>query len=636
MNRTFLSLFAIAACLAIFLAVNIVGMRTLRGARVDLTENRLYTLSEGSRQIAKKIDEPIRLTLYFSEKQANGLPEIKSYATRVREFLQEYANASGGKIKVEVVDPEPFSEAEDRAVQAQLYGAQVGPSQRIYFGLVGTNSTGQEQVIPFFDARKEQFLEYDIARLVYLLSNPQKKTIGMMASLPINGVEDNPLMRGQNTPPWQVAAQLRELFDVRNIPADTAEIPADINVLMVVHPKSLKDATLYAIDQFVMRGGRLMVFVDPWCESDLPPGINPMQALQLPKASNLNRLFSAWGFEMVPDKFAADRNLAIRVPTGSQSQPELVSAVYLLDLRRDQQCLNSGDATTGQLEHVTMGIAGILHKKPEADITFEPLIQTTSTAQAVDVAQVQMIPDAKRLLAEFKSEDRVLTLAARISGKLKSAFPDGDPTAGEENPAATHLAESAEPANIVVVADCDMLTDRYWVQEMRLGNISLGYQKFADNGDLIIGLADQLSGSSDLISLRARATAARPFKKVEAIRKAAEQQYLAEEQKLREELARAENKLSEILRQAPQGGSVILTPEQQAELDKSRREVVRLKKELRNVNHQLRKDIESLGTRLKFLNIAVVPLAVSLAAVGLSVYRVNRRRSYKARPTART
>ena len=254
MNRTLLTLAAIAACLALFLAVNIVGGSLVHGQRLDLTDNHLYTLSEGSREVTRKIDEPITLTLYLSEKAANGLPEIKSYATRVREFLREYAAASGGKIKLETIDPEPYSDAEEKANQAGIYGNQTPTlGERLYFGLVGRNSVGQTQVIPFFDPRKEEFLEYDLTRLIYLLSNPKKNTVGIMASLPINGVQDNPLMRGQDSPPWQVAAQMKELFEVKNIDPKAAEIPADLRVLMVVHPKNLSDATLYAIDQFVMR-----------------------------------------------------------------------------------------------------------------------------------------------------------------------------------------------------------------------------------------------------------------------------------------------------------------------------------------------------------------------------------------------
>lgn len=642
MNKTIIGLIGLALALAIFVALNIVSAGAMRGARLDLTDGHLYTLSKGSRQIAAKLDEPIKLTMYFSEKQASAMPDIKAYSTRVREFLQEYAGASGGKIKVEVVDPEPYSDAEDRANQAGLYAAPAGAfGERIYFGLVGTNTTGNQQVIKFFDQRKEDFLEYDITRMVYLLSNPAKKTVGIMASLPINGVQDNPMMRGQDTPPWQVAAQAKELFDVKNVAPDSAEIPADINVLMVVHPKSLSEKTQYAIDQFVLRGGKLMVFVDPWCEADVPPGIPPMQAMQIPKASDLPKLFAAWGVEMTPERFAADDGSAIKVGTGATGN-QAVDAVYYLDLKKSANTLTKTDPITGQLEHVTMGIAGILNKKPDATCTFEPLIQTTSNAEPMDVKSVQFVPDPKQLLSEFKSGDHPLTLAARITGKVKSAFPDGDPTKKDppkdeskkdEKPAdAPHLTET-DKASIIIVADCDMLSDRFWAQEMRLGQMTLGFQKFADNGDFVVSAVDSLGGSSELSSLRARGKASRPFDRVEAIQKDAEKRFIDKEQQLQSELTKAQGKLDQILRQAPQGNTVILTADQQAELEKSRKDVLALKKQLRDVQHQMREDIDQLGTKLKVVNIAAMPLAVGLFAVGLSVYRVNRRRSYKAGAT---
>jgi ABC-type uncharacterized transport system involved in gliding motility auxiliary subunit len=461
-----------------------------------------------------------------------------------------------------------------------------------------------------------------------------------MASLPINGVQDNPMMRGQDTPPWQVAAQLKELFDVKNVATSAEEIPADIKVLMLVHPKNISDKTQYAIDQFVLRGGSLMVFVDPWCESDVPPGINPMQAMQLPKASTLPKLFAAWGIELVDERFAGDRGSAIRVNAGSGTAPEPVDAVYYLDLQKSKGCFSSSDAVTSQLEHMTMGIAGILRNKADAADGFESLIQTTPNTQPIDVKTVQFVPDAKRLLTEFKSEGKPLTLAARLTRKVKTAFPEGDPSKPKEGeapkPPAQHLTESTGDAHIVVVADCDMLTDRFWVQEMRFQNVSLGWQKFADNGEFVIQTLDNLSGSSDLMSLRARGKSARPFDRVEAIQKDAQDRFLKRVQELQDSERQLDAKINEILRQTPQGSTnVILTPEQQQDIEKFKTERLAIRKQLRDVKHQMQQDIDALGTRMRFINIALMPLAVGLAAVGLSMYRANRRRSYKTKPAGR-
>lgn len=641
MNKGILSVGALILAAVLFVAINIVAMTTIQSARLDLTENRLYTLSQGSRNIASKIDEPIRITLYFSEKQANDLPQVKSYARRVQEVLGEYRAASGGKITVEVVDPLPFSDAEDEAVQAGIAGVPRGPGgERFYFGLVGRNSTDDQQIIPFFDPSKEQFLEYDLTRTIYLLANPERKPIGLMAALPVEGMPHNPMMT-QQVPPWQFVSQLRQMFEVKSIERDATEIPADVQVLLLVHPKNLPERTQYAIDQFVLRGGRLVVFVDPWCEADFPPGINPMQAMSLPRNSGLPRLFDAWGFEMLEGRVAADRNAAIRVTVGSQSRPEQVDYIAWLAMGRDN--VNTDDAVTGQLRQVNMATAGVLRARSGATTRFEPMIQTTTESMLLPVESVQLTADPKRLLSEFQSGGERLTVAARITGHVKSAFPDGNPYGGDpeqpEPALPVHLAESAEPINVVVVADADMLHDRFWIEPQMMGPILLGYRKLAENGDFVLSLVDNLTGSSDLISVRARGQFARPFERVERIKKDAEQRYLAKEQELKDELAAAERNLEELRRRQPQtsqGGQIILTPEQQAQIEQVRTQMLQTRRELREVQHRLRSDIEELGTRLKIINIGLMPVLVGLAAVTLSVYRVNRRRQDRNRPGVRS
>ncbi|MBL9030993.1 MAG: Gldg family protein [Phycisphaerae bacterium] len=636
MKRILLSTVGLVAVLALFLAVNILAVG-VRGARVDLTENRLYTLAAGSKRIAQHLDEPITLTLYYSEKQANDLPaQYKSYGTRVREVLREFTIASKGKIRLNVISPEAFSDEEDKAVAAGLVGVPTGrASERFYFGLVAVNSTDQQQVIPFFDPSKEEFLEYDLTRAIYLLSNPAKKAIGLMSSLPIEGVQDSPFARGGQTPPWQIVAQMKELFEVKKVAPDVTEIPADVRVLMVVHPKNLGEKTLYAIDQFVLRGGRLMVFVDPWCEADVPPGVNPMQTMGMPRNSDLKRLMDAWGIEMVAERVAADKKNAIRVQMGSQTRPETVDYIAWMQMGKDS--LDSSDAITGQLQTMNVATAGVLTRKPDAAVAWTPLIQTSTESGLVDVKEIQFVPDPKKLLAEFVPSNQRQVIAARLSGKVKTAFADGDPskpapTDGTPKDLAGHLAESAEPINVIVVADCDLLHDRFWVQEERLGQILLGYRKLADNGDFVIQALDNLSGSSDLISVRARGRFSRPFERVQRIQKDAEAKYIAKEQELQTKLRAGEARISDLMRQKPDGSGVLLTPEVQEELSKARKDMVATRKELRDVQHQMRKSIESLGTSVKFVNIGLMPAVIGAAAVGLSVYRVNRRRTSRATP----
>ncbi len=650
MNKGLVSILALLIAVVLFFAVNIASTAAVRGARIDLTEGHLYTLSPGALAIARKLPEPIRLTLYYSEKTANDVPQFKAYQSRVREMLTELERASGGKIKLDVVNPEPFSDAEDMAVQAGLVGVPTGRAgERFYFGLVGVNSTDQQQTIRFFDPSKENFLEYDVTRLVYLLSNPEKKTVGLMSWLPLAGMQSNP-MGGQGAPPWQIYAQMNDLFTVKSIENSAKEIPGDVNVLMVVHPKSMSRETQYAIDQFVMRGGRLLVFVDPLCDQDVPPGMNPMQAMNMPKSSELNTLLSAWGVEMDAGKIATDRDNALRVGVGSQGRPEAVDYIAWMQLGKDAR--SDADPVTGSLNNpMILATAGVLRAAKGATTTFQPLVHTSKNSMEIEASKVSFIPDPKALLADFKSDGVELTLAARVTGKVKSAFPDGpppasppaptDPNKPSDKPAsetakAAHLAESKGPINVVVVADCDMLADRFWVQEQRLfGQVSLGYTKISDNGDFVTGALDNLGGSSDLMSLRARGSFARPFVTVEAIQRDAEQKYQQKAQDLQKTLHETEQKIASLQQKQPGGDSnLLLSPEQEAEVAKFRVQMVDTRKELRSVQHDLRKDIERMGTKLKLANMAIMPGAVAVAALGLSAFRIGRRKRDRMKPGA--
>ncbi len=647
-NKSLISLGGLAAAIVLFIAINMVAGAGLRAARMDLTENRLYTLSSGSRATASKLAEPINLTLYYSDRLASDLPpQLQSYGTRVKEVLREYAAASKGKINLQFINPEPFSDTEDKAVQANLAGIPVGRGgaggggeERFYFGLVGTNSTDRTETIPFFRPDREEFLEYELTRMIYLLSDPPKKSIGLMTWLPLDGGGPNPMTR-QPPRPWQIYNQLSELFTVKKVPNDAAEIPSDVQVLFVVHPKNISEKAQYAIDQFVLKGGRAIIFVDPLCANDVPPGIDPMQAMQLPKDSKLPKLFDAWGIEMIDGQIAADRVAAIRVPTGSRERPEVINHVLYLALSGKNESVDRSDPITGQLDTVNVAFAGALQPKTGATVEFTPLLTTSKESMLIPASTIQFA-EPKKLLADFVSADKKLTIAARVSGKPKSAFasaPMTTPTPDPNNPEAPpptpapsttqpHVAEAAENINVVVVADCDFLSNQLWVNEQlaQMGLIS----KWADNGDFVVAAADNLSGSSDLMSVRARGKFARPFDKVDQIRRDAQQRFLTEEQALENKLRETEQKISELQRQRPdqagQTGMVLLTPEQAAEIEKFRKEQVDTRKKLRDVRHQLNKDIESLDRSLTFLNVGFMPLLVGLLALSLSAYRVRRRR----------
>ncbi|MBY0262282.1 MAG: Gldg family protein, partial [Phycisphaerales bacterium] len=412
---------------------------------------------------------------------------------------------------------------------------------------------------------------------------------------------------------------------------NVSEIPAEIGTLVVIHPKSMSDATQYALDQFVLRGGRLVLFVDPICENDLPPGVPPMQAMQIPRSSSLPRLMKAWGVEMAEGQIAGDLKLGLSVNAGGGAGGTPVTYVAWMRLGAEQR--SSSDPLVGQLSEFIVPSPGILSKVQGATTEFTPLLFTTEVSSRIDASNISMFPDPKKILADFKPGGTPLTLAARVTGPATTAFPDGQPKAGEgqepiEPAKQPHRTESAEPINVLVVADCDLLADRFWTQELSLGGLRLGQQKFSDNADLLIGAVDAFTGSGDLLSLRSRGSFTRPFTRVEAMRKEAEQRYRAKEQELRERLRETERKIAEIQRARPDGKStVILTPEQSSEIEKFRTDQVAIRTQLREVQYDLRRDIEGLGTRIKALNIAGVPVLVGVFALGLAGYRAGRRRA---------
>jgi len=619
--------------LALFFATNILASQGLRKARVDLTEGKLFTLSEGSKRITKGLDEPIRLYLYFSEEAASQIPDLKTYGNRVRELLEAYELAGDGNIVLERVDPERFSEEEDRAVQEGLVGIPQG-GDTIYLGLVGTNATDDREVIKFFDPSRERFLEYDVSRMIYTLAHPEKKLVGVLTTLPLEGSPGNPMMGMPPSPGWLVMDQIRQLFDVRVLDTDVDRIPEDVDLLLVIHPRGIGLPARYAIDQYVLRGGKTIVMVDPHCESDRSgeDPSNPMAGMGASKDSDLPELFGAWGFEMVHGKVAADREYALRVTTNAQTGQDMDYVVWL-GLRDD--AMNREDPVTSLLNQMIVPTAGILRKKEDATTEFEPLLHTSDQAMKVDVGMVQFMPDPRALITQYVPEYETLTLAARVTGNASTAFPDGPPDMSTETyqpeetePLPPHLPESEQPIQVIVVADADMLADRFWIREDTLfGQISLGYRKTSDNGDFLFNALENLAGGDDLISVRARGQFSRPFVVVDQIRRAAEQQFLDEQQALESKLREAQARINELQREKSGDEALILSPAQEKELESAREEEVATRKRLREVQHGLDKDIESLGRRIKGLNILGLPLLISAAAIALGTWR--HRRQYR-------
>lgn len=602
----------LAVLAVLFVAVIALANNLLRGAQLDLTENRLYTLSEGTVKVLGDIDEPINLYYFFSDKGTAEIPQIRTYATRVRELLEEISRRSGGKVKLTVIDPLPFSEEEDRASGFGLQAVPTGPAgETIFFGLAGTNATDGQMVIPFFQPDKEAFLEYDVAKLIHSLVTTTKPVVGLMSGLPLAPGFD-PQTR-QMREGWAVYQSLAELFELRTLdPQATATIDEAIKTVVVVHPKSLSEDAQYALDQFVLRGGNLMVFVDPNAELDATaedPN-NPSAALFASRASDLERLFKAWGVAYDPSKVVLDAEYALQVQTQSGAP---VRHMAILGLR--EQAMNQQDVVTAQLGTLNLSTAGAFRMADDATLTLEPLLQTSAQASIVDAERVKFLPDPSALFADFAPSGENYVLAGRLTGTAKTAF-------GERG-GANHLAESKQPVNILLVADTDLLSDRLWVQVQNFFGQQI-MNAFANNGDFVANAVDNLTGSSALISIRGRATSARPFTTVEALRRGADDRFRATERKLNEELQETERKLNELQRARADDASMLLSPEQKAELDRFQKRKLEIRKELREVRRQLDADIEALGWKLKVINIALVPLLLTLGALGFAWWRRRR------------
>jgi ABC-type uncharacterized transport system involved in gliding motility auxiliary subunit len=628
MDKRTTTIVGISVGLILFFAVNILANSLLRSARLDLTTEKLFTLSAGSRNIAQEIKEPIRLKFYLSRGGIEELPQLKTYAQRVEEMLAEYELNSDGKLVLEIIDPEPYSEAESEAVEAGLYPLPLGTGlDKAYFGLVATNTVGDKELISFFDPSQERFLEYEVSRLIYALDHPERKVVGVLSSLDLGGAAFNPMMPRQQGPErWQILDYIDTLFKTSMLEDGITEIPADVNVLLLVHPKGLSEATRYAIDQYVLRGGKAIVCVDAWCDADTSgqDPSNPFGGMGADKTSELDDLLGAWGVELVKGRVAADRENALKVVANNRGAQEEWDMVVWLGLREDS--FDKNDAITSRLGQVNLATAGILRQTPGSTTTFQKLIQTSEQSMDVDLGAVQFQANPKDLLANFVPRMERYTLAARVTGPAKTAFPGGRPTppadgdpAAQPPPTAEHVAEGN--VHVIVVSDADFLHERYWLQNSFL----LGFRKTADNGDLVINAIENLAGGEDLIAIRGRGEFARPFDRVEEIRRNAEQRYLSEEHLLEQKLKTAEDHINELLQQEQPGNNVILTPEIEAEVDKAREQMAETNRELRDVHYNLSKDIKRLGSRLMWLNVGLLPVLITATAIGLGIAGKRRR-----------
>jgi ABC-type uncharacterized transport system involved in gliding motility auxiliary subunit len=633
MRRLWTSVVGVVAVFALLVGVNLLAEYRLAQSKLDLTQQRLYTLAPGTRKILGDLKDPITLRFYYSRTLGSRIPMYGAYADRISEMLREYASASGGKIRLEFYDPEPFSPTEDRAVAYGLQGVPIDQSgEQVYFGLAGSNLLDDERTIAFFQPERERFLEFDLTRLVYELSSPKRPLIGVMSSLPLDG-DPRMMMMTQNRAagqPWVASMQLRQAFGIRQVPLDAQVIDPEIQVLLVAHAQNLSDNTLYAIDQFVMRGGRLMAMVDP--HSEAQGAVADPQTGQPPRdtASTLAKLFDAWGIGFDNTQIVGDLKGAWRVRGSPTDRAQVVDYVAWYNIRDG---LNTNDPATVELSQVTVASAGSLSKKDGANIEFTPLLTSSELSGPVALDKVKMMPDPGRILGEFRPDGQRRVIAARVRGELSSAFatpPAPLPDAREKVTLPEHRAKTDGTANMVVVADTDILADRYWVRVQEF----FGQQEatpFSDNGAFVANLVGTLAGGDALIGLRSRGTSLRPFELVEDMNRSAEARFRATEQELSKHLDETQKKLAELRTgRGSQSQNAVISEQQRETIDALRRDIADTRGKLRNVQLELRRDIRSLETQLRLFNIVLVPAVLAVLAILLGLARRQRRARARA------
>ena len=613
----------LALLLPCYLCLLALSNLTLRNVRIDLTRDGLYTLTPGTVGITSHLHHPIRLTLYFSAHATADAPQLRSYEQRVVDMLREMAARSHNRLRLKVIDPMPYSDDE---VSAESYGLTPlsggGNGEQLFMGLVAKVAVGEGRhadrggdapegrvlTIPLLDPSREAFLEYDVAKLLYELNAPTRPTVGIYSTLPING---NPVL-GER--PWTLLEQFRQLFDVKMLEhQQLAHLDARTNVLLLIHPKRLSDDELDGLDQYVLSGGHLVVFVDPYSEVDNAPYVDSSGLID-DHSSNLPRLFQAWGLQYDPGRAVVDRSLALPIELADNSR---ISHPAMLGLGSGQ--INHHDVITASLQRINVSSAGYFDLLPGTRSRLLPLLQTSADAESMPVERViEATSDPAGLLDGYHPDGNHYVLAARVQGIDHTAFPERSAVVG-------HLQTSAQPREVIVVGDTDLLTDRLWLRytQSLLGQPQLS--ALANNGDMVANMADYLSGSSALLSIHGRTTGQRHFTRVQSLQRAADQKFLMKKQELQHELSETRRRLAEL--QPVKGGTDSgLSPDQKQEVEQFLHRQLAINEELREVQHHLNAEIDVLGQRLKMINIALMPLLVALFGLWFAWRRTRRRR----------
>ncbi|HZL42284.1 MAG TPA: Gldg family protein [Verrucomicrobiae bacterium] len=625
------STIGIIVMVAILIAFNVITA-TFR-ERVDLTKEKAYTLSDGTRAVLRKLGSPVRVRFYCTQSETASPYSVllKSYAGKVEDLLEEYKQTAHGNVIIEKYDPQPDSDAEDSARLDGIEPQTLPGGEKFYLGLAISKGLEDKQAIPVLSPDRERQLEYDISRAISRVVTPEKAVVGVMSPLPVFGMPSNPMMAQmgrQGQEPWALITELKSDFSLKRVEMNADKIDDDIRVLLVIHPREISEAAQYAIDQFILRGGKLIAFLDAQSLVD-SRGQNPMMGQMPGGGSSLDKLLKAWGLQFDTSKVVADRTFKMEL--GEQGDTSQQRPAWLA---LTPEGINSNDIATAELDNIWMFSAGAFTGTPPPGLQETVLLRSTRDSQLVEGMLANFSGDG--ILKDFKPSGVEYALAVRLTGRFKTAFPEGKPQEKKEDgstnavtgaaPAARpdgSLKESRQDTAVVLVGDADMIYDSYTLRRM---NSPFGTLAMPMNANLNFAqnLVEQLSGDDNLIAVRSRAILNRPFTRVKKMEAEAEAEYLARIKELEESRDQAVARLTELQSQKSQNQRYILSHEQQAEIDNLRKKEAETSRELRRVNKDLRRSVVSLQRRIEWLNIASMPLAVCLAGVGLAIYKRKR------------
>jgi ABC-type uncharacterized transport system involved in gliding motility auxiliary subunit len=645
MNKRYRILAAWGLLAVTFIAANAAAYTLFRTTKLDLTQEKLYTLSEGTKQILTTLKEPLHLKFFFSETVAANYPPLRLYAQRVRDLLREIAIKSDGKIKLDIIEPQPFSEQEDDAVSQGLKGLPLPSGEVMYFGLVGYNPVDGISTIPFFLQERETFLEYDIARMVDGLRRIDRPKVALISGLPLatgaGGLQA--AMQGQSQP-FSLYSEISSSFDIVQLDpkTDLDELDTkDFSAVMIVNPPFLSPNALYNIDQYVVRGGKLLAFVDPQSEMITMPD---QFGVLSPKHSNLEELFKAWDITYTADQVIGDRASARRVKLPNSQE----TAAYLLWLDLKEGRLTRNDPITGRLRSLGIATAGSIEQGDKKSYTFEPLVKSSPESALIPVSRLENLKDPESLNSDFIPLQSY-TIAARITGAFQSAFPNGKPSSGSSetptnttnnqskakeekkalSPAKPFIIKAENPTSVIVFADSDLFDDRFWLQTQNVSG-QLVAVPFSDNSNYVLNALDSLTGNQGLSYLRGQGIIARPFEKLEIIRRRAEEIYLKEEKMLDNRIEDAQKRLYTLQKETDPARMALSNEQQKAEIDLFTKDLISSRQALREVKKNLNNELGSMQEKIKMLNIGVIPLGLGLVVTSLLTFK-KRKHIYKVK-----